>query len=200
MYEMNYKALFSTKSSAQIKKIALKSIFLKNYVYLCGINDFLIMAEAKIISVEQTEKTGLFTIIFENETETELQKFLTKFKDNAERNKDLQNILNALRRILDNGALERYFRYEGKMRDHTVALPVLRNKLRLYCLRLSDSVLIVGNGGEKDSQTYEESAELNGYVITLQKLDDLIREGVADGSIVIEANEIKMDDDKTFDL
>ena len=72
------------------------------------------MAQARIISVEQTEKTGLFSIIFENETETELQKFLTKFKDNAERNQDLQNILNALRRILENGALERYFRYEGK--------------------------------------------------------------------------------------
>lgn len=38
------------------------------------------MAQAKIISVEQTEKTGLFSIIFEDETETELQKFLTKLK------------------------------------------------------------------------------------------------------------------------
>lgn len=158
------------------------------------------MAEAKIISVEQTEKTGLFSIIFENDAETELQKFLTKFKDNAERNQDLQNILNALRRILENGALERYFRPEGKVKDNTVALPVLRSKLRLYCLRLSDSVLIVGNGGEKNSQTYEESSELNGYVITLQKLDSLIREGVKDGSIVIETNDIIIDEDKTFDI
>lgn len=158
------------------------------------------MAQARIISVEQTEKTGLFSIIFENETETELQKFLTKFKDNAERNQDLQNILNALRRILENGALERYFRYEGKMKDKTVALPVLPGKLRLYCLRLSDSVLIVGNGGEKNTQTYEESSELNGYVITLQKLDALIREGVANGSIVIETKDIILADDLTFDI
>lgn len=168
--------------------------------YLCSENNHQIMAHAKIISVEQTEKTGLFSIIFENETETELQKFLIKFKDNAERNQDLQKILNVLRKILENGALERYFRYEGKMNDRTVALPVLRSKLRLYCLRLSDSVLIVGNGGEKNTQTYEDSSELNGYVITLQKLDALIREGVADGSIVIEMNDIIIDDDKTFDL
>ena len=158
------------------------------------------MAQVRIVSVEQTERTGLFSIIFENETETELQKFLTKFKDNAERNQDLQNILNALRKILENGALERYFRYEGKMKDNTVALPVLRSKLRLYCLRLSDSVLIVGNGGEKNSKTYEESSELNGYVITLQKLDELIHEGLADGSIMIEKNDILIDDDKTFVL
>jgi hypothetical protein len=81
---------------------------------------------------------------------------LIKFKDNAERNQDLQKILNVLRKILENGALERYFRYEGKMNDRTVALPVLRSKLRLYCLRLSDSVLVVGNGGEKNTQTYED--------------------------------------------
>lgn len=71
--------------------------------YLCGEFNHLIMAHAKIISVEQTEKTGLFSIIFENETETELQKFLIKFKDNAERNQDLQKILNVLRKILENG-------------------------------------------------------------------------------------------------
>lgn len=58
----------------------------------------------------------------------------------------------------------------------------------------------MGNGGEKNTQTYEDSSELNGYVITLQKLDALIREGVADGSIVIEMNDIIIDDDKTFDL
>ena len=158
------------------------------------------MAKAKIISVEQTEKTGLFTIIFENETETELQKFLSKFKDNAERHNDLQRILVALNNILEKGALERYFRYEGKMNDHAVALPVFQGKLRLYCLRMSDSVLIVGNGGEKNSRTYEESSELHGYVITLQNLDALIRQGLADGSIVIEATNIIMDEDKTFEL
>lgn len=86
------------------------------------------------------------------------------------------------------------------MKDKTVALPVLPGKLRLYCLRLSDSVLIVGNGGEKNTQTYEESSELNGYVITLQKLDALIREGVANGSIVIETKDILLEDDITFDI
>ena len=45
--------------------------------------------------------------------------------------------------MLENGAaLERYFRYEGKMSDNVVALPTFRTSLRLYCLRMSDSVLI----------------------------------------------------------
>ena len=41
---------------------------------------------------------------------------------------------------------------------------------------MSDSVLIVGNGGVKSSRTYEQDPELNGYVINLQKLDALLRE------------------------
>ena len=72
--------------------------------------------------------------------------------------------------ILSNGALERYFRREGKMSDSVVALPVLKSKLRLYCLRLTDKILILGNGDIKRSRTYEEDDTLQGYVIDLQSL------------------------------
>ena len=103
--------------------------------------------------------------------------------------------------MLENGAaLERYFRYEGKMSDNVVALPAFRTSLRLYCLRMSDSVLIVGNGGEKNTKTYEESAELNGYVISLQKLDELLKQEIASGSVVIEKANIVGADAKLFDL
>ena len=103
--------------------------------------------------------------------------------------------------MLENGAaLERYSRYEGKMSDNVVALPTFRTSLRLYCLRMSDSVLIVGNGGEKNTKTYEESAELNGYVISLQKLDELLKQEIASGSVVIEKANIVGADEKLFDL
>ena len=100
--------------------------------------------------------------------------------------------------MLDNGALERFFRYEGKMSDRVVALPVLKSKLRLYCLRLSDKIIVVGNGGVNDTRTYEESDELRGYVLSLQQLDKLLREGVHDGTIAITEN--KIETDKTFEL
>ena len=79
-------------------------------------------------------------------------------------------------------------------------LPTFRTSLRLYCLRMSDSVLIVGNGGEKNTKTYEESAELNGYVISLQKLDELLKQEIASGSVVIEKANIVGADEKLFDL
>ena len=158
------------------------------------------MSEARITSIGQTNAVGLFSITFEGGNLTEFRKFIEKFKDDAVRSKELNAILNEIGRIEQNGALERYFRYEGKMGDHVMALPALRSGLRLYCLRMSESVLIVGNGGVKNTQTYEQDPELNGYVINLQKLDALLREDIRKGIVVIEATEIYGADDKTFDI
>lgn len=74
------------------------------------------------------------------------------------------------------------------------------SKLRLYCLRLSDSVLIVGNGGQKSTRTYEEDSELNGYVIQLQKLDDLLKMAEAKGEITIEGNYISGIDNINYEI
>lgn len=158
------------------------------------------MSKAKIASIMQTEKVGLFSIIFEGGSLDEFGLFKEKFKDDAKYQSDLNKILSVIGRILQSGSFERYFRYEGNKNDHVMALPPYGNKLRLYCLRMTDSILILGNGGVKNTSTYEEDEELNGYVITLQKLDELISDGVKDGSIVIEQTKIIMDDEKTFEL
>ncbi|MDE6061395.1 MAG: hypothetical protein K2G00_01365, partial [Duncaniella sp.] len=81
----------------------------------------------------------------------------------------------------------------GKIRDSLVALPTLRSRLRLYGLRLSDRILILGNGGEKKTRTYDEDNSLRGYVLTLQKFEMLLKDGVKDGSVVITENEIETD-------
>jgi len=110
----------------------------------------------------------------------------------------LARIAKFVESIADLGALERFFRPEGKMSDRVCALPVVKSSLRLYCLRLSDSILILGNGGIKKTQTYNEDEELLGYVVTLQNFDKLIKQGVKDGTITISENEI--DTDETFDV
>ena len=84
------------------------------------------------------------------------------------------------------------------MSDRVVALPTVQSKLRLYCLRLSDRILILGNGGVKNTKTYEESKELSGYVLTLQNFDRLIKEGVSNGAIIVTEN--KIETNKTFEL
>ena len=98
------------------------------------------------------------------------------------------------------GFLDRYFRPEGKIRDRVAALPIQSSKLRLYCLRLSDNILIVGNGGLKSTKTYEEDSTLSGYVIQLQKLDDLLRLAETKGEITIEEATLSGVDNKQFDI
>lgn len=159
------------------------------------------MANVTIKTLKQTEKNGLFSLVFENEDYSEFEKFIEKFKNEADVAKDLNVILSYIEQMINGaGFLERYFRPEGKMRDNVCALPVVSGKLRLYCLRLSDSILIAGGGGRKTTKTYEEDSNLNGYVISLQKLDELIKVEVSKGNIVIEAGTIRGTDNKTFEL
>lgn len=159
------------------------------------------MAKAKIQTVAQTEKAGLFSICFEGESFTEFQKFITKFQDDVLHSEELNVILRAIQHMIEGaGFLERYFRPEGKMNDHVCAVPIETSHLRLYCLRLSDSVLIAGNGGVKNTRRYQDCPELAGYVISLQKLDEAIKIAVKKGNITIEEASIENINNTQFDI
>lgn len=151
------------------------------------------MSEVELVLADNSEKCTMYTIHFLSEDDSELEKFISRFRDNAKYNSDFQSILIFMERILANGSLERYFRREGKMDDSVVAMPVLKSKLRLYCLRLSDHILVIGNGGVKDTRTYEENDELQGYVMTLQKFERLLKKEAEIGNVEITETEIKGD-------
>ena len=169
--------------------------------YLCNIKKGgLVMKELTLKKLEQTENVSLYSICFDGGNVSEYEDFVRKFKDDAKLNVDYKNILLALEKILEVGALERFFRLEGKMSDRVSALSIDSRKLRLYCLRISDQILIVGNGGEKNTRTYQESAELSGYVMDLQGFDKLLVEAQKRGSITIEKNVITGIEGKVFQL
>ncbi len=149
------------------------------------------MSEVELVLADNSENCTMYTIHFLSEDDTELEKFISRFKNDSQYNSDFQSILAFMERILANGALERYFRREGRMSDSVVALPVLKSSLRLYCLRLSDHILVVGNGGIKNSRSYQESEELQGYVITLQKFEQLLKKEAENGKVEITETEIK---------
>lgn len=88
------------------------------------------------------------------------------------------------------GALERYFRPEGKYGDGISEIPIDVNRLRLYCLRLSDKILIFGNGGIKDSDCWENSNTLSKYVEILLDTGKFIGSRIKDGRIIIIDKEI----------
>lgn len=150
--------------------------------------------------IEQSDNVGLYSICFEGNDITEYERFIQRFMDDATLNEDFRKVFRALNRIVANGALERYFRPEGKMNDHLAALSVDSKVLRLYCLRISDQILIVGNGGVKITRTYEESEELSGYVMDLKKFDQLIQQEIKVGNIKIERNIITGIESASFEI
>lgn len=155
---------------------------------------------AKIRAIASSDKVGIYSIFFNNQTETEFRDFLNKFRSNAKLHKDYRAIIHALQKIIKNGALERYFRVESKMRDHVAALSIDSQKLRLYCLRLSNQILILGNGGVKETRTYNENSELCGYVMDLQIFDKVLCEAIKNGSIQIKFNSIENIENANFTL
>lgn len=121
--------------------------------------------------LETGDKVSLYSPRFEGEEYSEFEKFLIKYKD--EYTRDIQILIRRIDIIKENGADDRYFRYEGTMRDRVMALPshLDTSNLRLYCLNLSHRVLILGNGGIKKTKTYQEDATLHRAVQNLQKID-----------------------------
>lgn len=148
----------------------------------------------------ESEKTTLYSISFEMDGTTEFEKFVAEFELNGQYNRDYQRIIAALQAILRLGALERFFRPEGTMHDSVHALPIESGKLRLYCLRLSEQIVILGNGGVKTTSTYEEDPRLFGYVIDLQRFEAMLMENLKKGYVSIRERELTGIEDMTFEI
>lgn len=139
------------------------------------------MSRIEFVPVLLTNKADVFSIRLDNEPDTEFQKFYIQFKntDDTYLADDLNRILAAINDIGQKGPLENNLKPEGHIYDRVCALPLLtlpRDKkahgtLRLYCIRVSDKLFILGGGGLKTTQSYEEDEVLMGQVTLLQKID-----------------------------
>ena len=130
------------------------------------------------------EKVTYYTIRLEEAAYSETEKFILRFETDAQYQYDLENIL-ALLVILGNekGAKSRFFRDESAAQ----ALPpeireALRENwvqfidagLRLFCLRMTDEVVILLNGGIKSSQKTNDSPDLVAKFRLAQQLSKAI--------------------------
>ncbi len=121
--------------------------------------------------LEDNGKVSLYSPRFEGEQYTEFEKFLLAFRELYP--DDVKQIVYRLDIAKREGAQDRHFRYEGKMRDRVMALPshLETTSLRLYLLNIQSRILILGNGGLKSTAKYQDDANLNKCVETLQKID-----------------------------
>ncbi|HEY5593524.1 MAG TPA: hypothetical protein VIK55_21220, partial [Paludibacter sp.] len=74
-------------------------------------------------------------------------------------------------------------------------IPIETSELRLYCLRLCDSIIVLGSGGVKPrtQRTYNEDPLLNDCVKVLATLDSLIKMKISQGKISMNGKSISGD-------
>ena len=67
---------------------------------------------------------------------------------------------------------------EGGLNDHLIneggslkAIPIVTSTLRLYCFKVNECIIILGNGGHKPKnvRAYQDDPELNKYVSDLRE-------------------------------
>ena len=140
--------------------------------------------------IEEHDAVNFYSVHLGEEELSELERLFEKFPEGCEYDEDIDTIIACLDRIGESGALERYFRYEGKFGDGVSAIPIETSNLRLYCIRLSDKILIFGNGGVKDCATWQESESLSDYVETLVDTSRVISSRLSNDTLYIVDKEI----------
>lgn len=140
--------------------------------------------------IEEHETVNYYSVHLDAEELSELERFFEKFPEGGEYDDEIDTIIAWLDRIGEKGALERYFRNEGRYGDGVSAIPIETGNLRLYCIRLSDKILVFGNGGVKDSKTWEMSRTLSEYVETLIDTSRYIASRLEDGTLYIVDKEL----------
>lgn len=144
----------------------------------------------RIELIEEHSSANFYSLRFEEDELSEMEKFFKKFPFGSEYDEDIDIIISWLDKIGERGALERYFRPEGRYGDGISAIPIETNKLRLYCIRLSDKILIFGNGGVKDSDTWQNSETLKEYVKILIKTKKFLVNRIRTGKVILSDKEI----------
>lgn len=146
----------------------------------------------KIIPFEEGRNCNTFSIKVDDK-DCETINFFNGMINNGGRD-DAAKFAQLLAKIGENGALERYLRPAGKYGDNVWELPdhfIFSNPFRLYCIRCSDGVLILGNGGLKTTRTYQEDEVLHSHVKLLQAVSKVLARHIRNGKIIIDKKTIQ---------
>lgn len=137
----------------------------------------------KLELIMETDKVSMYSPKFNGEANNEFEKFLLANKDQAhpQLKKFFDAILSVIEKMGETGAYERYFRPEGgniKAVPTYIDIPKMDRKvgkMRLYCLRFSDQILVLGGGAVTTSQKYEEDPVLLTIIGDLRDIEEHIR-------------------------
>ena len=136
----------------------------------------------KLELVIESENISIYSPKFDGETMTEFEKFMFINRDlpYPQLKRDFDAIISVIKKMADDcGARENLFRLEGRNKAIPLCVSLRRKDrsvgtLRLYCIRISDKILVIGNGGIKRTKTFQEDPALLGIVNRLRQIEHQI--------------------------
>jgi hypothetical protein len=151
------------------------------------------------------KKVRFYTFKLENETESETTKFFNRLKNVEIVTQDLNRLATWIVEIGQNhGAFLELFRFE----DEAYALPpppkgqrmvglshIENNDLRLYCVWISESIVILANGGIKKSMKVQDTPELMPHFRFAKSMGRQINQLITEGTFKYKGKEILESDD-----
>jgi hypothetical protein len=132
------------------------------------------------------KKATFYSLILDDEEMTLFDKFIEE--NDAEFSDEIDSIFDTLTKIGKKyGAAREFFKEnEGKLGDLVCALyDTPHSNLRLYCIRLGNAVIILGNGGYKSKtiRALQESPKLKKENELLRVFSELLHKKMLDGDI-----------------
>lgn len=152
---------------------------------------------------DECKKCIFYTVRWSDSEVTETDKFLLQYEKKPEYIDDLYKLMSLLiTQIGDEyGAIDAFFTRHEQL---ATALPSKKNSvtreldeitlnfpLRLYCLRITEQIVILFNGGIKDgNKSHQDSPELSMQFYEAQKFTKKILQALREGMIVIQGNQL----------
>ena len=153
----------------------------------------------EIVLEERHDYVSFYSLLKEDEEDTITQQFFDEYAEQPEWIESVDILVQCMDEIGDRGAARRYFRFE----DAAEAIPsrqllnlvvrTSRYDLRLYCIRVSDEIVILLNGGVKTSQRVQDSPDLIGKFRFANRVSTEIIKKITDRDLIIRGNELEGD-------
>lgn len=164
--------------------------------------------KAQIVKIYglQLLKVSFYTLQVEGKPMTEFREFLTRMQNNKKDQRQVGEINRLIKKIGNEyGAQDRYFKREG----FAERLPPPTHHfidsdgetdfgLRLYCVRLTDEIVILLNGDRKTAQKLKDCPNCKKHFDFANLVSDKIYKGRLDDLIEIDGFDILIDDEFEF--
>ena len=143
----------------------------------------------RLVRLKVGRKAKIYSIQFDGEEKHEFEKFLEKSE--VQNHPDFQALRKKLKEMYNKrGLLEDYFIPEDDrcLHPEISRIDYGTGKLRLYCIRWDDNLLIVGGGGVKpdDIRFWQEDTVLTDAARKIINVFDKLHQYLADTGLGIE--------------